>query len=312
MTSLAQADAEVAAAAAAQEAADVAYRDGLLQVDDAGLQRLDAARTDARLRVDRAKAVRDALGEKQAVAEVREAETRKRAAYDAAVSQADEAREILSTLYPAAASDIAKIIATVASAEAAVAAVNADLPEGAPKLLPVEASVRNVGRERALVSERTVHLWCREGERMPGNLDQSRVETDPAGHGFVRWSTSQIEYVVQRKFTERMYEEADRLFVSDLAETVSLPGLTARDAPHWKPLSQGQKPEWVLDAAERLAIQGAAAARRDPNPTIKTELELMDVFDPSESARPGPDPLAAAQERGERGGRALNGSTGER
>lgn len=306
-TSLEQADAEVTAAAAGLEAAEAAYHAGLITVEDDALRRLDDARTTARLRADRANAVRAALGEKRAVAEVREAETRKRAAYDAAASQADEAREILRTHYPAAAADIAKIIGVVAAAEAAVRTVNADLPEGVAKLLPVEASVRNVSRERVLVSERTVNLWCREGDRMPGALDQSRVEISDSGNGFLRPTNNQIEYLVRRKFTERVYEEGETSFCYDLAEKINLPGLGASDAPFWKPLSSGTPPEYVVSAAEALAAAGALASRRDPNPTMKVELELLDPFDPNESARPGPDPLAAAQARGERGGHALNG-----
>ncbi len=297
-TSLAQADAEVTAAANGLEAAEKAYRDGLLVVEDDALARLDAARTTARLRADRANAVRAALGEKQVAAAAREDEARRQAAYDAAATQAAEARAILVTLYPGVAADLVKIITAVASAEAAVAAVNADLPEGAPKILPVEGTVRNAGRGRTLASTRIVHLWCRKGERMPGSLDQARVETDAAGNGFLRPSRHQVEYLIRRKFREIVYEEDSGWYATPLAETVNLPGLTRRSMPFWRPMSQGAKPEWILDEAEKLTADGAAAVRRDPNPTIRTELELLDHFDSDESARPGPGLMDALNASG--------------
>jgi hypothetical protein len=298
--SLTDAEREVAAAAAALEAAEAGYKAGLLSADDARLRQLDDARTEARLRGDRAKALRTAIAEKLATAREREAEASRRAAYEAAEAQAAEARQLLQELYPEAARDIVKIIVAVASAEAAVRAANADLPDGAPPLAAVEGTVRNVGTVgRRLVSERTVTRWCREGERHPGSLDQDQVQVNTDGYGYLRPAHNQIEYVVARKFRERVYEQDETFIAYHLAQTVSLPGLGANDVPFWKPLPSNPKPGEVLNAAARLTQQAAVRAARQPSPQVTTELELLDEFDSNESARPGPDLTKALIARGE-------------
>ncbi|MGF3026707.1 hypothetical protein ACQVP2_28295 [Methylobacterium aquaticum] len=291
-TSLRQADAEVTAAGSGLEAAEAAYREGLLVVDDAALKRLDEARTEARLRVDRANAVRAALSEKRATAEARESEARKRAAYDEAVRQSAEAQEILRTIYPGAAADIVRVITAVAAAEVAVRRVNDDLPEGAPVLRSVEGSVRDSGSAgRRVVSEETVYRWCRPGQRMPG-IDQSRVVVTHEGHGYIQPPTGPVEYLVRRKYTERVVEEEDLSFAYALAETVNLPGLGVHDTPIWDPLSSNSSPATVLNAAENLVRLTEEAAVHKPRARVKTELVLLDRFDPNESARPGPRAVA--------------------
>ncbi|MDP4022426.1 hypothetical protein Q8W71_07315 [Methylobacterium sp. NEAU 140] len=286
--SLPTAEAELVAAREAQAAAEAAYKANLLTSDDTGLRRLVEARTDAGVRVDRATALVEALRERLAEAEAREAEAARVQRYEAARRQADDAAAALREMYPHLAQGLVDLLRGVAEAEIAVSDVNADLPRGAERIPSVEGSVRDVpGTPRQFISEETVERWCRPGERMPGALDQSRVRIGHDRRGYVQPSSGQIEYLVKRTYTERRFiESIPGNPAYDLAVRLSLPGLRADDAPFFKPADPmvTPGPRGVLRMLNSLAAQ--AAGRSTPRASAEqVELELIGAVDLEEDLR---------------------------
>jgi hypothetical protein len=285
--SLPAAEAELAAAREAQAAAEAAYRAQLLTADETALRKLVDARIDAGVRVDRASALVDALGERLAAARDREAEADRVIAYEAARKQADEAREALAQLYPQFANGLTDLLRAVADAEIVVSQVNDDLPRGAERLAGVEASVRDVpGSARELVGEQVVELWCRPGERMPGTLNQAQVQIGNGGGGIIRPPSGPVMNVVKRKYIERRYaESAPGNFAYRLAVTLNLPGLRANEPPIFKaadPIAT-PSPREVLRMLDGFAAY-AASPTEPPRPE-RVELELISEVDPEREQR---------------------------
>lgn len=285
--SLPAAEAELAAAREAQAAAEVAYRGQLLTTDEPALRKLVDARTDAGVRVDRALALVAALGERLAAAQDREAEADRVAKYEEARREADGAAAALLEMYPAFARGLADLLRGIAKAEIAVERANGDLPRGANPLPGVEARVRDVpGTKRELVGEREVELWCRPGERMPGTLDQARVQIGHSGGGYIRPPSGPVMNVVKRQYIERRYAESASGNAADrFSKSLNLPGLRACDPPIFRaaaPMTM-PTPREVLAMLDSFAK--AAATAVEPQRVEKVELELVSEVDPDREFR---------------------------
>ena len=280
--SLTEAETEVAAATAALEAVEVGYKSGLLSADDAQLRRLDEARTDARLRSDRAAALHAALAEKLAAAREREADVERRQQYDAAQTQAAEAGRLLTEMYPQLAREIVEVLRVVAEAEIAVEEANMNLPANMPKILGVEASARSTSRPDGVVSERKVTRWCRLGERTPDTTRDDAIVEGPDGLGrrHIRGLPQRDAVVfVKRRFMEQTVIPASGRVPDRLAESLALPGLMGGDWPFWSPRDLS-RPQDVLRHADRLA-SATLARTSDHLPTV-TRLVLAEDLTPDD------------------------------
>lgn len=235
----------------------------------------------------RAAALVDALRERLAAAEDRETEVARVEKYEAARRQADDAAAALREMYPHLAGGLVDLLRGVAEAELAVADANDDLPRGADRLPGVEARVRDVpGSARELIGEQVVELWCRPGERMPGTLDQSRVQVGHGEAGYIRPPSGPVVNVVRRQYIERRYaESAPGNFAYSLAVTLNLPGLRANGPPIFKaadPIAT-PSPREVLRMLDSFAAH-AASPTEPPRPE-RVELELISPVDPEREQR---------------------------
>lgn len=289
--------AEVAAAEAAVAAAEAAYTAGLLEANPADMRALDDNRRAAAIRVDQARAFLAALETRLAEAQDREAERGKAERYAAARAQADAAADTLRDMYPQLAVALVDVLRSVAEAEVAVKAANADLPRGAAPLLPVESRVRDLpGRPEEIVSEAEVTRFCRKGVQMPGGLDQSAVSRVNGGHWFIQHTNAQNEYVAERAFIEQSYLPKDPGKSADgLAARLNLPGLRAGDAPFWKPPGDTVRPEKVL-----LLIMEHEADRKFgdaalPEGKLETRLRPVDPLTPEQLRAEANEPRNASE-----------------
>lgn len=166
--SLPVAEAELTAAGEAQAAAEASYRAALLTADDVRPLQLDAARREAAVRIDRATALVDALRQRLAAAEAREAEAARVQRYQAAQQQADDAAAALAEMYPTLARTLVDLLEGVTRAEIEVRAVNKDLPRGMERIPAVERRVRDIpsaGRWASPIAEALALPGFRAGER---------------------------------------------------------------------------------------------------------------------------------------------------
>ena len=129
---------------AAAEKLEADRRRVLLEGTDKDLEAIEARITSANRDIERRFALRDELQSRLAkIDEADEIAGRKRR-YDEATKLSGEARKALAR-YPSLARQIIDMLAVVAEAEAAIAAANDDLPEGASPITAAEASVRGTG-----------------------------------------------------------------------------------------------------------------------------------------------------------------------
>lgn len=278
---LPQAEAELVAAREAAVDAERQYRASLLSGDEARTRQLDAARREAQIRLDRATALTEALGERHREAEEAAAEERVRAEkaerirrYQDVMRQAAEARELLSVHYVQLANDIVAVLRAVAEAEVAVMSVNRDLPENAEPLEPVERTVRDPARTgRRLISAEEVVRYCNPGEPLP-KVDQSRVVVNRDGGAYIQPLYGPIERLVSRRYQEERYEvPLPTVPLPDLATAVKLPGLLLNE-PDILDIAAMTLPFEVAEILGRAAEQPVTAA-----PQVKVELILLDKVD---------------------------------
>lgn len=300
--SLPAAEAELAAAREAQAAAEAAYRAALLTSDEAGLREFDVARREAAMRIDRAEALCEALRERLADAQEREAEAERVAVYQAARAQADDARRALTEMYPQIAGDLVQLLEVVARAEVEVEAANADLPRGAVRLASVERAARDVPAEPdEVLSEVEVERWVQVGGLKPGSFDQSNVYETAPGRGVIKVAGQPLTECTQvelRTFTERRVRRgAGGKIAYRLAERLVLPGFRPSDLDHWRPLSSGSRASEIVRQVEALRYAKPVPAPSGSG-TIVTELvpmpgaERVRELEPSPPTRPYRGPYA--------------------
>ncbi|PZV33379.1 hypothetical protein [Mesorhizobium kowhaii] len=118
----------------------------LISGDDRDLAEIEDKITVANREIERRFALRDELQSRLAkIDEADEIAGRKRR-YDEATKLSGEVRKALAR-YPSLARQIIDMLAVVAEAEAAIAAANDDLPEGAAPIAAAEVSVRGTGAD---------------------------------------------------------------------------------------------------------------------------------------------------------------------
>lgn len=306
LPSLPAAEAELAAAREAQAAAVAAYRAGLLSADEAALRHRDTACRDAEVRLDRAKALVEALRERLAEARDREAEAERVAVYQAAQRQADDARRALAELYPQLAGDLVQVIELVARAEVEVEMANAGLPRNAEPLASVEHTARDIPAEPdEILSEIEVERWVAVGNVKPGSFDQSNVYVTGPGRGVIKVAglpLGECTQVELRVFTERRVRRGEgRKTAYRLAEKVSLPGFLATDLYVWRPMSSHSKPAEIIRHVEALrysrpepasSASGAVVTQLVPAPGA----ERVQALEPPPPSRPYRGPFTDAAE----------------
>ncbi|SFI85211.1 hypothetical protein [Methylobacterium brachiatum] len=294
--SLPAAEAELAAAQAAQTAAEEAYRGALLTADEAGLLQLDAARREAGVRIDRATALIDALRARLADAQAREAEAARVMRFQEASREADDAAAALGELYPKLAGDLVALLMVVARADQLVQAANADRPEGTEAIPGVERRVRSrPGSPEEVLDEVRVERWVQVGQIRPGSFDQDEVYATGNGRGRIPvrgLPISEGHEVELRWFTEQYFFPADHGAAPEgLAERLVLPGFRQGDADFFQPVERPyQGTVQPRDVLSRIAKLRAKAPRGAPQQAVEGRLvpanvEPVQALPPPESHR---------------------------
>ena len=281
-SSLPHAEAELAAAQAAQVAADGSYKASLLSGDEAEMYRLATARREAAVRVDRGEALVEVLRGRLDGARAREAEADRVERYEAARRQGDEAADALREFYPQYAGGLVELLKAVAEAELAVKEANADLPAKAVPLPGVEARVRDhPGLPEEVVQEVEVEKWVRTGMTVPGTYDQAAVRPTEGGRGVlrVRGLPDNEGYPVERrKFIERtVLPAAFSLGADRLVYDVSLPGLREGEASFFEPVKRPYQTGFDhREVLLQVAKLRGTAPRGEPTRAVVTKLIPLD------------------------------------
>ncbi|WP_267421817.1 hypothetical protein [Methylobacterium sp. GC_Met_2] len=167
ITGLSEARQQIEAATRAREAAEVGYRDGLLDVGPAELEGLLAEKNRATVDLDRAEALAAAFTNR--IASVREDQVHAaRAAVHAdAVEKVEAIKERLPAEYRHHALAIRHLLRDLCEAEAAVARAATAAPDF-PAIASPEAELRILhGLPEDVVSVETVELWVVDGRTDP-------------------------------------------------------------------------------------------------------------------------------------------------
>ncbi len=207
--------------------------------------------------------------------EAAEAEDRRKAAYDTAIAKRGAAAKRLRLEYQKLAVGLRDLVKLIAEADVAVERANAVLPLGSAALEGAEALVRDVpGTPRRVVSEKIENLWVVSGGSQPaGNQEAIRAQAD--GTGTFTYEAGGFRHTVRyerRRF--RRIEVVDSLptRVSDRLAEIRLPGLRADDPDILPGLTWGPSPSTILDALDRLAVEGRAPATEAPAPRVEYQL----------------------------------------
>ncbi|WP_267355250.1 MULTISPECIES: hypothetical protein [unclassified Methylobacterium] len=167
VSGLSEAHAQVEAATRDREAAEVAYRDGLLDASEAGLENLLREKGAATVRLDKAEALVAAFTNR--IATVREAEARaaRQAIHTDAVAKVEAIKARLPVEYRHHALAIRHLLRDLCEAEAAVARAATAAPDF-PAIASPEAELRVLhGLPEEIVSSETVELWVVDGRTDP-------------------------------------------------------------------------------------------------------------------------------------------------
>ena len=206
-----------------------------------------------------------------------EAEAARRERYDAARAKADAAVAMLRKEYPKAALAIVAVLKGLAEAEAAVDAVNADLPAGAERLRSPESVVRSKpGRPDNVISDVIEWLW--QGELAIGPLSDDKQalvkpDRDNPRRGTLALGRGDHLDVVARPYRRtKTVRGTGATILPDLAKEVVLPQLDPGGRPFWSALTWAT-PATVIAEIEKLA---APLPHREPKPPeVVDELRPM-------------------------------------
>lgn len=262
-------------------------------MDDAAKRAQDRAEL-ARLREAAEDAV-DILAEaerRHALAVAADEQARRQAVYAGAKERADAAAAALSKTYPALCRDLVGVLKTLAGAQLAVAAANAELPIGAAAIVDPEYAVRAVPeRLREVVTEETVELWSRlDSDRPVEAVFQDGIH--PVGNG---WGKSvndvQAAYRLRRFRRIEVFEAVPGARVTSLAIGLRLPALRGEGFTWGSSESGGY--DHLAAAAVRgegepgavlgrlAAIEAAAIAKPAPiKRNVRVEWEMLGDVEP--------------------------------
>ncbi|CAA2145621.1 hypothetical protein [Methylobacterium bullatum] len=177
------AERELVDARTAVEAAEAAYNAGLLSASDDALRGLDAARRDAGMRLDRAKALVGAFNAQLVEAGEAEKHAELSRIVEEAVTAQAAFKELCERDLPGMAAKARAMLALRDRAERATTAANKALAgagEGST-LPPVEAFRAQPGRPREELRRETVELWVDHAGNAVGYQQKVKLESDGTG-----------------------------------------------------------------------------------------------------------------------------------
>ena len=221
------------AEATAELSARVAKRqEMLLTATDDEVKAFDQQTGEIGLKVARCGAGVEDLTGKLAGARATAAEAGRRALYDEAAAKAEAAQDALRTVYPEVVTTLRGLLRQVAEAEIAVAAANADRPEGAPKLDGPEDFRLGASRDE-VVSTRRVQLWA-DGYGAPLPSDLQAKVVDEGGHGSIPGGTAKLRKLA---FAEETFvQRRSASYVDRLSTQLTLSPPATGDRPGWDPI----------------------------------------------------------------------------
>lgn len=268
---------ELALAETGLAEAETGYRAGLLNADDVALRKLADARTDASVRLDRARALLGAFDEKLDAAQERDRQAevaRVIGIADAAIAEFREAVEIDLPLITEAARRLIRLEAEaeLANAEAAKAIEGSGRMDIYAQRPSVSAFRMRPGKARELVDSIEQELWVDEADQRVGDPLQGRIVRQFDGSGTVRVSESTPlrRYHSKRRFVREQYRAAIPAVSSErLAATLAVPGLRPTDPAGWLP-TQVDVPSRVLDVLRKLELAMPSESQA-PSPRLEIE-----------------------------------------
>ena len=239
---LADARGQIEAAKTDRTAAETAYRDSLLDVSEAELQKRLAERNAATVRLDRAEALVAALTERLALARETEARAARQAIHDDAVTKVEAIRARLPAEYRHHALAIRSLLRDLAEAEVALDRAAREAHDF-PIIPSPETGPRELGGFREeIVGTEAVELWTIDGRTDPiptdqqGNVQRTGEHRDRGtislrGNGHHTTPTSGVSLTCTlRTYTRTRYREAvTDPFRDLLIRTVTLPGFAFND-----------------------------------------------------------------------------------
>lgn len=303
------AEIERGVAKAAFDAAQAAYRVGLVDADNDTLKQLAQDQADAGLRLDRAQALCDRFDAQLAAiheAEEQAAEDERRAALARTIESAARATK---AFQEAASQDIPEMIAKarnlvdlgIAAERARTTAIQALKAADEDVEIPAVAAFRTVaGLKEKQISTAIVELWVRPDGEIAGYQDEIRISPD--GSGFFIRPTMQHghRYSHKRKFerVEYLPETSPRHSVALVEPLRKIARELGRLAPPTEPSEAERRPQIRLkpvgDVVDVVAVQkGTDAARR-------AEKNQMPVPETRSQARPTPAVVSVEPTRAER------------
>lgn len=232
---------DLESAESAVSAAETEYDAGLTELEKPALRRLLDAKVEAKIEIDQVRAKIAKLEKQHEAALEAEAADRRQLAYDQAKELAEAARKKLGD-YEKAALQIRAVLRTIAEADIAVDAANADLPAGAPRLEKPEDCRSTPNLYKKVLKEETVDLWAAIGQQSVPVEHQNRVRVERVGKRVrSRWSEDDFDEggyeqgyyatdgggsieVVKRRFVKRTFLPDDTgHFAVPLSQKVDLP-----------------------------------------------------------------------------------------
>ncbi len=262
----------------------------LVDGSDSDLEAHDADMVSARREIDRASAIASRQAAELATALATEQDAARLALYAEALKATASLKGIPDD-YAKGVDLIRGVLRKLATAEIAVAAANAALPQGKPPLDEPERAVRvRPSRPRQDLSRVRVDLWINSynGQPYPDEI-QAKIKVADDGLGYIPPSDhgAGLREIRRRSFERVTFLPADpRTYLQPLGQTVALPAF-----------EHGRGDPWVVDnrislsAAEILRMLDAAdpaarVSRPDPKPAPQTEIVPVEDHSPPPVAKP--------------------------
>jgi hypothetical protein len=234
---LVEARSQIEAATREREAAETAYRDGLLDSPQAELEKRLAEKAAATVRLDQAEALVAALTQRLTMARENEDRARRKAIYDEAKAKCDAIRARLPEEYRHHAGALRTLLRDLAEADVACQHAERAAPEFGYIPSPEDEVRGGNDVPEEIISQATVRLWVIDGrveplaedaqekvQRNASNPDRGSYTPPPGDH---MYSSSGAFHCTRRTFTRTKYREGIGSVALDrLYQYVSLPPLS--------------------------------------------------------------------------------------